>query len=77
MSTRILWLLLLLPLQVLATGWTGIAAFVGKSDSDWLQASSVKLANIDFYGLRIEEKTEIDLRVGARAGQFDLRLTDR
>lgn len=76
MSTKLFVLLMLLPLQVLANGWTGIAAFVGQQDSDWIQASTLKLANIDFYGLRIEEKTEAELRVGARAGGFDLRLVD-
>lgn len=54
--------------------WTGIAAFVGKSESDWLLPSALNQANIDFYGLRIEEKSNVDLRIGARAGQFDLRL---
>ncbi len=57
-------------------GWTGITAFIGQSESDWLQVSTLSQVNIDFYGLGIEEKTQGDLRVGARAGQFDLRLFD-
>ncbi len=76
MSIRFLWLLLLIPFEVYATGWTGISAFAGKTDSVLTQASSEKNANIDFYGLSIEENTDVDLRVGARAGKFDIRLVD-
>lgn len=57
-------------------GWTGIAAFVGQNESEWLQASHISRANIDFFGMRVEEKSAVDLRIGARAGQFDLRLFD-
>jgi len=76
MFIRLLFLLLLLlPLPVMAA-WTGIAAFIGQSESDWLQGNSLFQANINFYGLRIEEKTQVDLRVGIGAGQFDLRLPE-
>ncbi|MBT3205968.1 MAG: hypothetical protein HOM14_08085 [Gammaproteobacteria bacterium] len=75
MPSKFLWILLVLPFPLMA-GWTGITAFVGQSESDWLQASTLSQVNIDFYGLGIEEKTQGDLRVGARAGQFDLRLFD-
>ncbi len=56
--------------------WTGVAAFVGQSESDWLKGGQKEQASIDFYGLRIEEKTEANLRIGASAGQFNLRLFD-
>ncbi|MCK5662372.1 MAG: hypothetical protein KAI17_02750 [Thiotrichaceae bacterium] len=65
----------MLPLPLMA-GWSGIAAFAGQSESDWLQQSTLIQANIYFYGLRIEEKTQSELRIGARAGQFDLRFLD-
>jgi hypothetical protein len=57
--------------------WTGIAAFMIDGESDWLLDND-KLEN-DFtkYGLRIEEKTEVNLRIGASAGVFDLKFLDK
>jgi len=75
-SFSCLCLLLFLPFPVLAAGWTGIAVFVGQTENDWLLSDINRQANIDFYGLRIEERTNIDLRVGITAGQFELRLLD-
>ena len=57
--------------------WTGIGAFIVQADTDWLLDSDQREADIDYFGLRIEEKTEVDLRIGASAGQFDVRLVDR
>lgn len=74
MSIRFLYLLLLLlPLPAMA-GWTGIAVFVGQHETDWLLSGVNRQANIDFYGLRIEERSSAGLRVGITAGQMDLRL---
>jgi len=71
--SRFLWILLLLPSQLMA-GWTGISAFFGQSESDWLLQSTLNEAGIGFFGLRIEDKTQSELRIGATAGQFELRL---
>jgi len=71
-----LFFLLLLPFPVMA-GWTGLGAFIGQGDSDWLFSQGVQNADIGYYGLRIEENTEAEIRVGVSAGQFDLRLQDR
>lgn len=73
MFIRLLFLLLLFPAQALA-GWTGFAVFVGQHETDWLLSDENRQANIDFYGLRIEERSNVDLRVGLTVGQMDLRL---
>ncbi len=57
-----------------AIGWTGIGAFIGQQQSDWQFSASRQTADIGFYGLGIEDRTQSPLRVGASAGQFDLRL---
>lgn len=69
-----LFLLLVLPFQS-AMAWSGIAAFLGQSQGDWLFSGGVKTAQQDFYGLSIEDRTRSKIRIGARAGQFDLRLS--
>ncbi len=58
------------------SAWTGIAAFVGEGESDWLLNDDIRRADRLFYGFRIEEKSKIGLRVGASAGHFDLKLKD-
>lgn len=68
-------LLLLLPAAAWAS-WTGIAAFVGEGESDWRFDSDIQQATHRYYGLRIEENSEVDLRIGASAGFFSLRLRD-
>ncbi|MBL6999033.1 MAG: hypothetical protein ISR73_04170 [Gammaproteobacteria bacterium] len=72
----LLLLLLLLPLSASAY-WTGIAAFAGESQSDWRYAGGIRQARLNQYGLQVEEKTALDLRVGASAGQFSLRLLEQ
>ena len=68
-------LLLILALQSSAAlAWSGIGAFLGQGNGDWLFSSGNQTADIDFYGLQIEDRTQSPLRVGAAAGQFDLRL---
>jgi hypothetical protein len=68
-------LLLLLCLQLnTASAWSGIGAFLGQADGDWRFSAGSQNADIDFYGLQIEDRTQSPLRVGAGAGQFDLRL---
>lgn len=57
-----------------AFGWSGIGAFLGQRNSDWTFAAGRQHADIDVYGLQIEDRTQSPLRVGASAGQFDLRL---
>lgn len=56
--------------------WTGISAFVGQSESDWLLDGTLRQADITHFGLSIEEKTQVGLSIGARAGQISLRLKD-
>ena len=68
-------ILLLFPGMTCAA-WTGISAFVGEGDSDWLVAGGNQQATHRHYGLSIEEKSDVDLRIGASAGQFSLRLRD-
>lgn len=65
----------MLPQSVLAA-WTGIGAFVGEGDTDWSFNGTVLQASSRNYGFRIEEKTQVDLRVGASAGQLSLTLKD-
>ncbi len=69
-----LFLLLWLPLQS-AMAWTGIAAILGQSQEDWLFADGAQSAQHDFYGLSVEDRTRNGIRIGARAGQFDVRLS--
>ena len=54
--------------------WTGIGAFVGQSESDWLVGGESRVADVNMYGFRIEEKSRTELRVGASAGQISVRL---
>ena len=65
-----------MPQSALAL-WTGISAFAGQQQSDWELGPQLREADIFSYGLSIEEKTRPGLRIGAGAGQFDLRLKDR
>ncbi len=57
--------------------WTGIAAFVIDGESDWLLGSNILENDFTKFGLRIEEKTEVNLRIGASAGVFDLKFLDK
>lgn len=66
---------MLLPQPVLAA-WTGIGALLGETETDWSFSGNILQADGRFIGLRIEEKSQIDLRIGASAGQFSLRLED-
>ena len=40
------------------------------SESEWSVDGNIRNADIDYLGLRIEEKTETELRVGVSAGQL-------
>jgi hypothetical protein len=62
---------LLLPVSVNAA-WTGFGVIVGQSESEWAVEDSIRIADIGYLGLRIEEKTQTDLRVGVSAGQLAL-----
>jgi hypothetical protein len=56
--------------------WTGIGAFLIQGETDWNLGGDFREADFTRYGLRIEEKTEVNLRIGASAGQFDVKLLD-
>ena len=72
-----LFLLCLLMLPGLSQAyWTGIGAYLGQSDTDWLFNANAFEADTRRYGLHIEERTEPGLRVGAGLGQFSVRLRD-
>lgn len=73
---RLYLMILLLVPGMAAAAWTGIAAFVGEGESDWRFDGDFQKATHRYYGLRIEEKSDVDLRIGASAGQFSLRLRD-
>jgi hypothetical protein len=60
-----------------SAAWTGIAAFVIDGESNWLLGNDVLENDFTKYGLRIEEKTEVNLRIGASAGVFDLKFLDK
>ena len=75
MHNKLLLLLLLFPLCVNAS-WTGIAGYLGSSEHDWLLTSQDRKTDVTYYGLRIEEKTKADIRIGASVAQYDLRLID-
>ena len=60
--------------HAVSAGWTGIAAFVGQHKSDWLVSTTKLNADSRIYGLQIEERTLIGLRIGARASQNSLTL---
>lgn len=59
---------------IVSASWTGIAAFVGQHESDWSVSGTTLNADSRIYGLHIEERTRIGLRIGARAGQNSLTL---
>jgi hypothetical protein len=73
-SLLLLCLLVVMPVHA---AWTGIAAFMIDGESDWLLGSNVVENDFAKYGLRIEEKTEVNLRIGASAGLFGLKLLDK
>lgn len=73
---RVLCLIGLLPGLPAQAAWTGIAAFIGEGEALWRVAGNLQQADINRYGLRIEEKSATALRVGASAGQTSLRLRD-
>ena len=73
---RLYLMILLLVPGMACAAWTGIAAFVGEGESDWRFDSGTQQATLRHYGLHIEEKSDVDLRIGASAGQFSLRLRD-
>ncbi len=56
--------------------WTGISAFVTQGDADWQLGGHEFQNDFTQYGLRIEEKTEVNLRIGASIGQFDIKFLD-
>ena len=68
-------LLSLLSLPGMAA-WTGIGAFFADGEANWVIDGQNYEAAIDYYGLRIEEKTAVDLRIGASGGQFSNKLLD-
>jgi len=67
---------MILAPQAGQANWTGIGVFVGQGESDWRYGGQLRQARLNQYGLYIEEKTQVNLRVGASAGQFSLRLFD-
>jgi hypothetical protein len=73
-------LLLFLLLTVVQSqglaAWTGIGAFVGQGDSDWVIDDELRNADQHQYGLYIEDNSSSGLLLGASAGQYSLRLTD-
>ena len=70
-----LFVMLLCLSSSVSAGWTGISGFIGSGESDWAVADKHWQSEFTHYGLSIEDKTEVDIRVGASAAQFDLRLT--
>ncbi|MDJ0834581.1 MAG: hypothetical protein QNJ69_13740 [Gammaproteobacteria bacterium] len=74
--SRLYLLLLLLVPTAAPAYWTGIAAFFGEGESDWQFSSNVQQATHRYYGLRIEENSDVDVRIGASGGFFSLRLRD-
>ncbi len=74
--SRLYLLLLLLVTGPAGAAWTGIAAFVGEGESDWRFNTDIQPVTHRYYGLRIEEKSDVNLRIGASAGFFSLRLRD-
>lgn len=68
--------LLVLPAVPVYAEWTGIGAYFTEGDEQWEVAGATYRADQRTYGLRIEEKTKLDLRVGASFGLFDTRLVD-
>lgn len=56
--------------------WTGIGAFFADGEEQWTVGGGDYIADQRSYGLHVEEKTSLDLRVGASVGQFYTRLVD-
>jgi len=56
--------------------WTGIGAYIGQGDTDWVVNGDEFEADSRRYGLHIEERTQPGLSIGAAAGQFTVRLQD-
>ena len=70
-SALLLCFLLATPAQA---AWTGIGAFVIDGESDWKLGNETLENDFSQYGLRVEEKTEVNLRIGGSAGVFDLKF---
>ena len=68
-----LMLLLLGPAAVHAD-WTGITLDLANYDSAWEFDSDTRKAQISELSFNIEEKTDLDLRVGANIGVQDFRV---
>jgi hypothetical protein len=73
-SLLLLCLLVVIPVKA---AWTGIAAFMIDGESNWQLGNNVLENDFTKFGLRIEEKTEVNLRIGASAGVFDLKFLDK
>ncbi len=74
--SRLYLVLLLLVTGPVQAAWTGVAAFVAEGESDWQFNSGVQPVTHRYFGLRIEESSDVALRIGASAGFFSLRLRD-
>lgn len=77
MRISLLILCLLVTIPAHADDWTGIGAYIMSGDSDWNVGNDLLEADFNLYGLRVEAKTETDLRIGVSAGQFDVTLLDK
>ncbi len=72
---RFLLLLLVIPIPAIS-GWTGISAFLGQGETNWLVGDNSYIADRNYYGLKVEEKSLSNLTLGLLAGKYSLRLKD-
>lgn len=67
-------LLLLAWINLASAQWTGVEVSLANTDSDWDFGGETRKSQLNFLSLQIEEKTEGDLRIGARLGQMSARV---
>lgn len=73
-SRQFLLFLLLAGLFQPVHAWTGISASLGEYDSDWRIDNEIRSVTLTHYGLSVEDRTAVGLRMGLSIGEFGLRI---
>jgi len=60
-----------------AVAWSGITATVGEYDEVWRIGGVARPVTLGRYGLAVEDRTAVGLRLGLAVGEFALRIENR